>query len=102
MLRLGRTLLVGQSCRTSATGIEALAEIVGRFGYRVVGVPVRNCLHVKTACTALPDGRLLINPAWVSSAALPGQHTSKRLAVLGGINALRVRFDPAFRGAFGH
>jgi dimethylargininase len=27
---------------------------------------------LKTACTALPDGRLLINPAWVDADALGG------------------------------
>jgi dimethylargininase len=71
VLKLGRTLLVGQSCRTSAAGIESLAEVVRPFGYRVVGIPVELCLHLKTACTALPDGRLLVNPDWVARSALP-------------------------------
>src|SRR5262245_23479237 len=54
VLRLGRTLLVGQSSRTNAAGIALLAAIVGRHGYQVESVPVRGCLHLKTACTALP------------------------------------------------
>jgi dimethylargininase len=29
-------------------------------------------LHLKTACTALPDGRLLVNPAWVDLSAVSG------------------------------
>jgi dimethylargininase len=70
VLRIGRTLLVGQSCRTNAAGIEALATIVRPYGYKVVGVPVRGCLHLKTACTALPDGRLLVNAAWLDESAL--------------------------------
>lgn len=65
VLRLGRTLLVGRSCRTNAEGIAALASIVSRFGYQVIDIPVDRCLHLKTACTALPDGRLLINPDWI-------------------------------------
>ena len=69
-LRVGRTLLVGQSCRTNAAGIAVLAGIVGHYGYQVRAIPVRGCLHLKTACTALPDGRLLVNPAWIDSAAL--------------------------------
>ena len=63
--RVGRTLLVGQSSRTNAAGATALATIVERHGYRVVPVPVTGCLHLKSACTALPDGRLLVNPAWI-------------------------------------
>ena len=47
-----------------------LSGIVGHYGYQVRSVPVRGCLHLKTACTALPDGRLLVNPAWIDSAAL--------------------------------
>ena len=72
VLRIGRRLLVGLSSRTNAAGIEALTAIVNRYGYVVQTVPVRQCLHLKTACTALPDGRLLVNPAWVDATALAG------------------------------
>ena len=58
-LRVGRTLLVGRSARTSSAGIALLAAAVEPFGYQVVSVPVHGCLHLKTGCTALPDGRLL-------------------------------------------
>ena len=67
VLRVGRTLLVGQSCRTNAAGIAVLAGIVSHYGYHVRPVAVRGCLHLKTACTALPDGRLLVNPAWIET-----------------------------------
>ena len=70
LLRIGRRLLVGQSRRTNAAGFAALEAITGRFGYRVSLVPVLGCLHLKTACTALPDGRLLVNPAWFDVRAL--------------------------------
>jgi dimethylargininase len=70
VLRVGRTLLVGDSCRTNHSGIALFAAIGERFGYRVVPIPIRECLHLKTACTALPDGRLLINPAWINPTAL--------------------------------
>jgi dimethylargininase len=65
VLRLGRTLLVGLSARTNRAGVQAIDDIVRHYGYRVVPVPIRQCLHLKTACTALPDGSLLINPAWL-------------------------------------
>jgi dimethylargininase len=65
VLAIGRTLLVGRSCRTSSEGIESLARIASRLGYQVIDVPVERCLHLKTACTAVPDGRLLVNPQWL-------------------------------------
>jgi dimethylargininase len=70
VLRIGRRLLVGQSSRTNAAGIATLQQIAGRFGYLVTPISVRGSLHLKTACTALPDGRLLINPAWIDERAL--------------------------------
>src|SRR5262245_38512175 len=77
VLRIGRKLLVGLSSRTSAVGIDALAEIAMPLGYQVVAVPVQGCLHLKTACTALPDGRLLVNPAWIDANALSGHKIVK-------------------------
>jgi dimethylargininase len=58
-----RTLLVGFSSRTNNAGIQALKAVVGRYEYRVIPVTVGRCLHLKTACTALPNGKLLVNPA---------------------------------------
>jgi dimethylargininase len=72
VLRVGRTLLVGLSSRTNAGGVAALGKIIEPFGYKVISVPVRRSLHLKTACTALPDHRLLINPAWLETQALAG------------------------------
>src|ERR1051325_3111555 len=70
--RVGRTLLVGASTRTNAAGIAALPEIGRRLGYTTTAVRIRDCLHLKTACTALPDGRLLFNPSWVDADDLRG------------------------------
>jgi dimethylargininase len=72
VLRVGRTLLVGRSPRTNEEGVRALERIAGRFGYRVVAVPVRSCLHLKSACTALDDETLLVNRDWVEAEALAG------------------------------
>lgn len=71
VVRSGRTLYVGESPRTNAAGIAALRELVRRYGYNVIGVPVLKCLHLKTACSALPDGRLLVNREWIDVAPLP-------------------------------
>ncbi len=69
---VGKTILVGATDRTNALGREELARIVRPHGYEVHTVRVRGCLHLKTACTALPDGSLLVNPAWIDRDALRG------------------------------
>ncbi|HEY0550536.1 MAG TPA: arginine deiminase family protein [Verrucomicrobiae bacterium] len=72
VLRIGRKMLVGISSRTNRAAVDALDELVRRYGYQVIPVPVRDCLHLKTACTALPDESLLVNPAWLNLDALRG------------------------------
>jgi dimethylargininase len=72
VLRVGKTLLVGLTSRTNGRGIARLSEIVTPRGYLVVPVRLSGCLHLKTACTALPDGTLLLNPAWIDLGALLG------------------------------
>jgi dimethylargininase len=67
---VGRTLLVGQTARTNDQGIEAIAAAVRRYGYRVLPVRVHGALHLKSACTALPDDRLIVNAAWIDMTAL--------------------------------
>ena len=71
VLRLGRTLHVGLSSRTNAAGVEQLRNLVAPFDYVVVPVEFTGCLHLKSAVTAVADGVLLLNPAWVSLAAFP-------------------------------
>jgi dimethylargininase len=48
-----------------------LRELVRPFGYSVTGVPVRGCLHLKSACSALPDGSFLVNADWIDVSPLP-------------------------------
>ncbi len=70
VLRVGRQLIVGLSKRTDDAGLEALSDIAKPLGYSITPVPVKECLHLKTACTALPDGRLLVNPNWIDTDAI--------------------------------
>ena len=70
VLRVDRDLLVGMSSRTNRQGIAQLDSLVRHYGYRVHPVVVRECLHLKTGCTALPDGRLVVNPDWVDTSQL--------------------------------
>lgn len=70
VLQIDRTLLVGLSPRTTAESAAALAEVVARWCYSVRTVRVTGCLHLKTACTALDDQTLLVQPAWIETADL--------------------------------
>jgi len=69
VVRLRRTLYVGHSGRTDESGIAALSAVLPPLGYRVIPVDVAGCLHLKSACTALDDETILINPAWVDGSA---------------------------------
>ena len=67
VLRIDRTLYVGQSSRTDAVGTQALEAIVAPLGFHVVPVDLGRCLHLKTAATYAgqdSDSRptLLFNP----------------------------------------
>lgn len=75
VVRNGRDLYVGASPRTNAEGIDSLRAIVRPYGYTVTAIPVRECLHLKTACSALPDGRFLVNSAWIDASPLPSGST---------------------------
>jgi len=65
VMKAGKTLYVGKSCRSSAVGIGLLREIVKPYGYEVISVPVNGCLHLKSAVTQVAENTLLMNPAWV-------------------------------------
>ena len=65
MMRVGRTIYVGQSARTNAAGIEQLANLVSGYGYTVRPVAMRDCLHLKSAVTMVAECTLLVHPGWV-------------------------------------
>ena len=66
VLRIDRTLFVGQSRRTNAEGLTQLRRTLEPLGYSVVGVPVTRCLHLKSAVTQVRDRTVLLNPEWVA------------------------------------
>ncbi len=72
MLRLGRTLYVGQSARSNGEGIGQLRALLADHGYAVQGVPTHGCLHLKSAVTQLADDSLLLQPAWVDREQFAG------------------------------
>lgn len=72
VLEVASTLFVGSSPRSNAAGRERLRELAEPLGYRVIEVPVTGCLHLKSAVTALDEGRVLANPAWIDVTPLRG------------------------------
>jgi len=77
VLKIGRTLYVGQSSRTDGAGTTALRDLAAPLGFEVLPVELGRCLHLKTAVTfagADGEGRptLLVNPDWVDPSSFPG------------------------------
>ena len=72
VLRIGRTLFVGLTQRTTAEGIAALRALVAPFSYDVREVAVAGALHLKTAVTQVSPDWILVNPEWVDAAQFHG------------------------------
>ena len=72
VLVVGRRVFVGLSARTNRAGADQLAGILVAAGYTVSTVPVRGCLHLKSAVTAVAPDTVLINREWVSAEAFAG------------------------------
>ena len=59
VLKVGQTVYVGLSTRTSRAAVAELRELLTPRGWEVVGVPLTKVLHLKSAVTALPDGTVI-------------------------------------------
>ncbi|MCC5913884.1 MAG: hypothetical protein JJU46_05870 [Balneolaceae bacterium] len=71
---LGKHIFIGLSKRSNGEAVRQVDEIMRPLGYRVSGIPVRHCLHLKTAVARIEDDLMLINPKWLSPAHFPGIH----------------------------
>ena len=65
VLVIGRHVFVGRSRRTSAEAVAQVERLLDPYGYAVHAVPVRGCLHLKSAVTAVSDEALLVKRQWV-------------------------------------
>ena len=72
VLQVGHKVFVGRSTVHEPGGNRPTAELLAPLGYSVEAVAVHGCLHLKSAVTQVADDTLLVNPAWVDRAALPG------------------------------
>ena len=91
VMRVGRTLFAGLSARTDRAGVEQLAAQLRPYGYQVIAVELRDCLHLKSACCCIGDDTILINSKWVDT----GRFTRYKLIEVaeseaGAANALQV------------
>jgi dimethylargininase len=74
VLRVGRTVYVGLTARTNQAAIDQLATSLSPHDYVVRAVPVRGCLHLKSAVTQVAAETLLCNARWVDPAAFAPLH----------------------------
>jgi len=65
VLKVGRDIYVGITPRTNNLGAESLTSELKPLGYNVRPVTVKDCLHFKSACTAIDNQTLLVNPDWI-------------------------------------
>jgi len=68
LLCVGKVIFAGLSSRSNNNGIGQLRDIVTDYGYSVKTVETTQCLHLKSAVSAIAPGTLLINPDWVCRA----------------------------------
>ena len=65
VLVVERRVFVGRSRRTNDAGISQLRHLLAPYGYEISTIDVRDCLHLKSAVTALRDDLMLVNSAWL-------------------------------------
>ena len=70
VLLAGGDLFVGISSRTNLEGARQLAHILD--GHAARFVPVHGTLHLKSAVTAIGEGRVLMNPEWIDRETFRG------------------------------
>ena len=72
VLKIGKTIYIGVSRRSDLSAIGQVRDFLVTFGYTICAVPVRGCLHLKSAVTQVGADVLVLNPAGVDKAAFPG------------------------------
>jgi dimethylargininase len=65
VLCVGRSVFVGLSSRTNQPAISQLQTLLSPHGYAVTAVPLRGCLHLKSAAPQVGEKTILVNPSWV-------------------------------------
>ena len=72
VLRIGRRVFAGLSQRTNREGIAQLRDLLQAFDYEVQPVEVRDCLHLKSACSYIGNDTILVNRALIDAEQFHG------------------------------
>ncbi len=59
VMQVGSKMYIGQGGRTNSLGIQQARSFFAADGVTVIAVPNTKVLHLKSAVTALPDGRVI-------------------------------------------
>ena len=104
VLVLDREVLVGLTPRTNLSGMQQLRSLLAPFGYEVRAVPVRGCLHLKSAITRAGTRTLVVNPSWIDprAGAGLGDRARRRARAVRRQRALVRRDDHCVRGVRAH
>lgn len=70
VMRIARRLFVGASKRTNAEGVAQLRAFLAPFDYEVTAVDVRQCLHLKSACSYVGRNSILVNREMIDATRL--------------------------------
>ncbi len=70
VLHVERTIFVGLSRRTNREAISQLSDILRPYDYEVKPVAVRGCLHLKSACSYLGRGVVLLSQSMIDAEPL--------------------------------
>src|SRR6478609_538448 len=103
VLQAGTTVYVGRGGRTNGEGIRQLRALLAPLGRTVVGVPLGNVLHLKSAVTALPDGTFVLLPELVPAELFPAvrpvtEEGGSHVVPLGGDRVLIAASAPRTAG----
>lgn len=60
VLKIGKKIFIGNSARTNVEGISQVDTIVKPLGYEVIPVKIQDTLHLKSVCTYLGGGCILL------------------------------------------
>ena len=65
VLVLGKKIFVGLSTRSNQAAVDQMNELLGKYGYHVIGLELKDCLHLKSGVSRVDENTLLINRRWV-------------------------------------
>ena len=60
VLKIDKKIFIGNSSRTNEEAIKQVAAIINPIGYEVIDVKVWNTLHLKSVCTYLGNGCIIL------------------------------------------